>query len=167
LVILVLGGILLGAILLIFEQTLFYTGWTFFLEGNYNLAERVDNIGVAVDLFLERPLFAQALGVAAHAVDIEEAEERMRYPHNILLEVLSELGIIGFLLISWLLYSSYRCFRKLQNRYENSPVPIALFACFIFTFLNSLTSQYIANPALFAFIGAPYGLARFFSRGDA
>ena len=169
LVILFLGGILLAGILLAFEESAFLHRMDFLLaDGNYNLAERVNNIGIAVDLFERHPLFGAGIGsFAAHAVDIEEADERMRYPHNILLEVLSELGIIGFVLISCLLYSSYRCFRRLQNEYERAQEPIVLFACFIFTFLNSLTSQHVANPALFALIGAPYGLVRSFSRGSS
>jgi hypothetical protein len=31
---------------------------------------------------------------------------------------------------------------------------------FVFTFLNSLTSGHIANPALFAFIGSSYSVGK-------
>jgi O-antigen ligase len=168
LVIFALGAILLTSIVFIFEESAFLHRPDFLLtEGNYNLAERTENIGVAVDLFVDNPLLGAGTGsFAAHAVDIEEAEDKMKYPHNILLEVLAELGIIGFILLGFLLCSSYGYFRTLHHKYDNSEAPVALLACFIFTFLNSLTSQYIANPALFAFIGAPYGLARSLDQED-
>jgi O-antigen ligase len=159
-IVVVLGSVVLAFILATQEFNLFLARMDLLLTpGHYSQVERLDNAGVAVELFLDHPLFGAGIGsFAGYAVEIDEAGEKMRWPHNIVLEVLAEMGIFGFLLFSSALLPSFWRLLSLQKLYNEEHAPKVFLGLLIYTLLNAMTSQYIANPALFAFIGASYGV---------
>ncbi len=63
---------------------------------------RVDLFAMALDLWRQRPWIGQ--GVAGFTVPTHGAS--YEYPHNIILEALCELGIVGFLLLGFTLWSA-------------------------------------------------------------
>lgn len=77
------------------------------------------------------------------------------YPHNIFLEVFSELGILGIIvLILLLLYGVYHGFNKFKKKYKGyNNIQLAIIGGFLFFFLNANTSGDITdNKILFTFI---------------
>ncbi|MEW6606958.1 MAG: O-antigen ligase family protein [bacterium] len=125
---------------------------------HYNRIERVENAKVALKLFSQYPL--SGVGIGGFSVYSYKLEgiERFKYPHNILLEALAELGLIGFISLSLILFFAFKNLIYLQKIYKYSLLPGVFMSIFIFTFLNSLTSQDITNLALFAFIGCSYAI---------
>lgn len=61
----------------------------------------------AIDLFIEKPFFGWGFGYT---------DDTITYPHNIILEILAELGIIGFILFSWFLIVRFINVRNTQIR---------------------------------------------------
>lgn len=131
----------------------------FVLSGeHYSQIERLENIKVALDLLTQSPFFGVGLGgFSVFSFEIEGIE-RFKYPHNILLEILSELGLTGFISFSLILFFAFRHLLRLQGQYKDSSFPNVFVSIFIFTLLNSLSSQDINNRALFAFIGASFAI---------
>jgi len=135
--------------------------WRFkflFLPGHYSNVERINNIKIALDLFYENPLLG--IGVGGFSVYSFEIPgiERFKYPHNILLEVLSETGFLGFILFFVIICLAIKKTFCLKKIYGNSLLPNTFLSFFVFTFLNSFTSQNITNPLLFALVGCCYAV---------
>lgn len=77
------------------------------------------------------------------------------YPHNILLEVFSELGVIGFItllaLIVFAAYCGFKRYKEKHTKYNN--LQLAIIGGFAFFLLNSMSSGDITdNKILFTFI---------------
>jgi O-antigen ligase len=76
-----------------------------------------------------------------------DAISRFEYPHNIILEVMVELGVIALIALSVLYYNSYKKILQIKNIVnENNLIFVGLF---IFAFLDSMTSGDIAKNHLF------------------
>ena len=126
-------------------------------KGHYSQVERIGNVKTALRLFYDHPLLGVGIGgFSVYAYKIEGVE-RFKYPHNIVLELLCELGLVGLLLFFVIIFFAFKTLISLHRRQEI--VAIAFLSLLIFTFLNSMTSQHIANPALFAFIGSSFAIA--------
>ncbi len=140
-----------------FSALIWRIGFIFSGE-HYSQVERLENARIALTLFQQNPFFGVGIGgFSAHSF-VLEGVERFRYPHNIIIEVLSELGLVGFLLFSFIITFSFRHLLSIQKKYLNSHFPTVFIALFLFTFLNAMTSQDITNPALFSFIGISFAL---------
>lgn len=143
-------------------------GWVFLirvkalsLPDYYGRVERISNAKIALDLFLENPFRGVGIGgFHSYSVQIEDLE-KFKYPHNIILETMSELGLYGLVLFLLILRSSFKKLIFLKNKYWNyrfSTLPNVVISLMVFTFLTSLTSGNITNFALFAFVGTAYAI---------
>jgi len=129
--------------------------------GHYSQVERVENAKVAMELFRQHPLLGAGIGAfSEYAVEVPGVEERFRYPHNILLEALAELGSFGFCMLSTILLSAFARTRNLMQTHRASLFPRVALSLLVFTFLNSLTSQNLSNPALFGFVGMAHAVRK-------
>ncbi|MFX0197390.1 MAG: O-antigen ligase family protein [Candidatus Hodarchaeota archaeon] len=129
-------------------------------SGHYSQVERLENAKIALRLFYNYPLLGVGIGgFSVYSFEIEGVE-RFKYPHNILLEVLSEMGLAGFSLFFLITFFAFRYLIRLNslNLYREVYLPKVFLSFLIFTFLNALVSQNIANPTLFAFIGSSYAV---------
>lgn len=126
-------------------------------KGHYSQVERIENAKTALRLFFGHPFLGIGVGgFSVYAYRIEGVEP-FKYPHNIVLEFVCELGLVGLLIFSGIVFFAFKNLICLHRRQEI--MAIAFLSLLIFTFLNSMTSQHIANPALFAFIGSSFAIA--------
>jgi O-antigen ligase len=130
----------------------------FFTSGHYSQVERLQNAGIALELFFKRPFLGVGIGGFSSYSFAMEGFEQFNYPHNILLEVLCEMGIFGFLFFFLNVFFGFKHLIRLNKVYSHSCLEKVFLSLFVFTFLNSLTCGHIANPALFAFIGSAFAV---------
>lgn len=125
-------------------------------ESQYGELSRMNLISRAVDYFFENPLLGKgigAFGVLTHGYDYR------RYPHNIFIEALTELGLVGFLLILFSISIVFISFIKrvrLKKYTEDHNLTFrVLGALFIFYFINANVSGDLtySNMKLFFFMG--------------
>ncbi|RST57688.1 O-antigen ligase family protein [Siminovitchia terrae] len=119
-------------------------------QGGVSAEGRLDRYNEAYEMFVSSPIFGKGLGSFTifynNGVDIND------YPHNIFLEFLSELGLVGligflvliFLCLTPILKSGFKGMKLEQS---------ALLACFLFLLLNANTTGDINdNRMMFAFL---------------
>lgn len=113
---------------------------------------RLRFIRQAVLLWLEAPLLgsgAGSYGVWIHGVDVEE------YPHNIFLETLSELGVIGLVILGTLLCATLR---GIVAKHRSHQLWVLLLGIFVYALLNAAFSQDLqGNRMVYAAIGLAMG----------
>lgn len=120
---------------------------------------RVDHIFQAISLWSEKPVFGH--GIGAWPVINGEIDSRY-YPHNIILELLVELGIVGFVMLAALVVYAFRgfTFRIMRRR----GLYAIIYMLFLHAALNALVSGDLAdNRFLFCTIGL--AAVRFQARG--
>lgn len=110
---------------------------------------RSDRFEVAIDMWRDNPVFGQGIGsfsIKYSGMDIRS------YAHNIFLEVMSELGMVGLILLTTLLIISLVNILKIKN--ENINIyQISVIIVFFYALLNANTTGDINdNRWLFSFI---------------
>lgn len=129
------------------------------VQGIPPVGERMEMFSLALKGFFHSPFFGVGIGgfsAFAYGVDVHS------YPHNILLEIGSELGILGILSLLFLIGFCffYLIFlRKMHKEKEKYFLITMILSLFIFMFLNSLVSGEINDVRLFfVWIGTTYAL---------
>ncbi len=105
----------------------------------------------AWELFVTRPLFGWGIG----AVSAFGAGREQEYPHNILLELAAEMGLVGLGLYLTLFGMVFlRLLQKIGQRGNKQALWLTLIAILLFTMLNAMVSGDLnANRDLFMFSG--------------
>lgn len=122
-------------------------------QGGVSAEGRLDRYSEAYDMFANSPFFGNGLGSFAifyNGVDIND------YPHNIFLEFMSELGLVG---LTGFLVLIFLCITPVfRNGFKGMELEqIALLACFLFMFLNANTTGDINdNRMMFTFLAIIY-----------
>ncbi len=124
-----------------------------FYGGGSSALERVDFFGEAFDLWIDSPIWGKGIGQFGWAIWGQDIRE---YPHNILLELAAETGLIGlglFLaIISLSIKNLFICCTQ-ENRFSKK-ICGYLLPAFCFCFLNALISGDINdNRILFTMVG--------------
>lgn len=120
-------------------------------------AQRLELLDAALTAWRQRPLWGH--GVGAFAVIFTGAVDNVYYPHNIILELLSEFGLAGLTLFSLALWQSLRALGG-PRRWRNDPWRLVLAMLLVHALVNALLSGDLAgNRALFALMGLLTGLA--------
>lgn len=130
-------------------------------EGGGNSAlERARRFRVAIETMLTFPHFLTGLGIGGFSVYYAGIDDwRGAYPHNIFLELGSELGILGLIAIVLFIYWSFSAvlsFLKESKAIQSNRVylGITLFALLVFMVINSSVSGDINdNRFLFTWMG--------------
>ena len=111
---------------------------------------RLDMYQQALRIWGEHPFIGAGIGgwpVLAGGGDVK------MYPHNIILEVLAELGLIGLSLLCLLIGVAFRQFWK-NHDLRRSPWAMLVLLLFLNTFLNAMvTGDLTDNRIVFAFLG--------------
>ncbi len=105
----------------------------------------------AIDIWIEKPVLGA--GIGGYAMGIGEGDVRA-YPHSIFPEVLSELGMVGFLLMV-MIVSYPVCLLKFKkvDVFQNAG-GVSLFLVFVNTFINAMVAGDLNdNRLLFTWIG--------------
>lgn len=102
--------------------------------------------------FLKNPLMGVGTGgYEAQAYLIEDSSFR-KYPHNIILEIIAEMGLFGLSLFVYFLFSVYKISKKLFHlTYKNPkyrPIFAWSFCIFTFSLLNSMVSGDLISNVL-------------------
>lgn len=134
---------------LTFAQTFFNRFGVLFDGGGNSALGRVDRIQSAFDMIKENPIFGKGFG--SFGVNYLD-RDILDYPHNIFLEVGSELGLIGFLIITTLI--SIGIFRSYKFIRTGDFVGIWIFASLVYLLANAMVSGSLNdNRMLFALLG--------------
>jgi O-antigen ligase len=123
-------------------------------EGSVNT--RFWFFGQAWDNWHTAPIIGHGIGSFGFLLGWRDVQV---YPHNIILEILVELGSVGLVLFVALLYLSTR---RLEMRFVHTDPYVALVAMLLInTFLNSLvTSDLSGNRVLYAALGLAAGFTQ-------
>jgi len=118
-------------------------------EGGGSAAARIERWIASWHFWLKQPLFGDGVGswpVLFHGRD------ELNYPHNLIVEVLVEFGLIGLLLLAAVAVAAAR--RVSVRRLREDPVLMCAAMLCISTFLASMTSSdIIGNRGAFAMLG--------------
>lgn len=118
-------------------------------QGDKSLLSRYEQYKFVVNTFFENPILG--IGLGSFGVEFFNTDIRA-YPHNLILEVLVEQGLIGLILfLSFLLPILYSSLRLL---YYNDPIFYILVGLLIFEFFNALkSSSIVEHRLLFLLLG--------------
>ncbi|MEH7475682.1 O-antigen ligase family protein, partial [Priestia megaterium] len=120
-------------------------------DGGTSAEGRLERYQTAYEAWINHPIFGT--GVGSFPIHFD-GFDKVDYPHNIFLELLSELGLIGLLIfLLFILYPIYNVIsnRKTKSVFLHSEILTSLF-CFMFFFLNACTTGDINdNRLLFTF----------------
>ncbi|MDN4861152.1 O-antigen ligase family protein [Priestia aryabhattai] len=107
---------------------------------------REERFGTAVKMIKDSFIIGE--GTGSFPIYYENQDQK-NYPHNMILEVFSELGIIGIIALSILFINGIKQFNKKQNPYH-----LTIVLCFVYLFLNANVSGDLNdNRAMFTFLG--------------
>lgn len=116
---------------------------------NESIELRKTRFSNAVQLWLTTPIIGAGVGGFAY---FYPADQFRVYPHNMILEVLSELGVIGLLL--WLGMFAVAFGGLIKAHRWRDPMVIIALGFFTFTFLNAMISgDIVSNRHLFTSLG--------------
>lgn len=113
-------------------------------------AARIQHYTHAIQYWKQAPLFGNGIG----SWPIINGDTDMRsYPHNLILEILTELGLMGLMLFFTLILYALRFLKPIKSEGYQS-INIVLLMIVMYMFLNSMVSGDIPdNRLLFASIG--------------
>lgn len=120
--------------------------------GGASAVGRTERFELALDIWKENFIFGKGFGSFGHYYTGESAYD---YPHNLFLELLSELGMIGLFALILLLFVAFVRFFKLSKlkNVRNNNLFLAVIITFLVVFVNSMVSGDInSNRMMFTFL---------------
>lgn len=158
---LVLSGI--GIIYIIFNKVILkFTNIDFLLyrfsvvasESSYTEGGRMSLINLALKLFTEKPVFGYGLGSYGY---YKTGSDLRAYPHNLFMEVLAELGLTGFVLLSIIITLFVLNLYKLiiKNKFKSKTLNIVLLLV-VFYLINSMVSGDLGTSNYYIYIYAGF-----------
>jgi len=146
----ILGAILASVIVILTNPSLLRYRILFFSAASVSIRMRLIIWKEALQLFLEHPFFG--VGTGGFSVHLPQYFSGW-YPHNIILEILSEHGIVGFIIFSLFLWAVGKSLRFIFRESREKNIRALAGFCFcvlIFAFVNALFSSDIGgNKDLF------------------
>ncbi len=136
------------------NNLIYRMNWITELEQGQNLTDstvntRIKAIILSFKLFIESPYIGVGLGGFNNIFNGDDLGQIIKYPHNLFIELLCELGIIGFLIFLILLFKSFTYFKL--NKWSKIKYAFYLFiVLFIFSqFSKDLSTNIVLIlPAL-------------------
>lgn len=109
---------------------------------------RLDYYQQAISLWLTHPVLGNGIGSFPVLIGHGDVQN---YPHNIILELLSELGIVGCAIFLLMLLLSIK---SLKNQFlTKEPIKLLILMLCFYVLLNALVSADIPDRTLFAILG--------------
>jgi O-antigen ligase len=118
-------------------------------EDTTSMDERTGGRGLALDMWLEEPFFGGGFG------EFRVRDPYLKYPHNLLLEILSEMGIVGALLFGAMMLPAVKACMSIARFGSQDWSAVAIGLIFVSDLLAHLSVQgYLADDRIFfAFAG--------------
>ena len=114
-----------------------------------SIGSRFELLNSALDYFTDSPIFG--IGYGSFGVKYLGAEDRIE-PHNILIEIAAETGVIGFVLFSLFILGVY--YYAVRKKQPGDPIVGSLIILTLYLIVQSLSSTYlIDSKALFLWLG--------------
>ena len=137
--------------------------------GGSSFLVRINLYKSSLKAFYENPIIG--LGIGGFSTYYSGVDYRL-YPHNMILEIGSELGILGltsyFFLLAFCLTYILTLLKKYIEKKEYYFFLIAILSAFIFMFLNTMASGDINdNRLFFVWIGIIYSIGRIFREEES
>lgn len=147
--------IFIGIIIVIFiffkMQNSEYLGWYYrFLQGleQKDIFGRAFLLKKALEMFIQRPIFGY--GIGSYWAYITGITGWNNYPHNVILEVISELGITGLVIFVFFLSMVLYKIKLMLKYYKEENIIMGLIiSLWIYFFLNSLVRGDINSNKFF------------------
>ncbi|MBE2187348.1 MAG: O-antigen ligase family protein [Rhodothermales bacterium] len=145
--------ILIVAVMFVFalwsqiEETRFFQRMTILASGD-DSSKRIYLFTSALELFKQNPLWGA--GINAFPVFINKFEEGW-YPHNIFLDILCSLGIVGFILFSsYIIYCIYEFikYRNIIDNYNIQAFAVSMYILITYQFVGELVAAWMLYLAL-------------------
>jgi O-antigen ligase len=123
------------------------------IEGDLSLAERQQGRQLAFDMWLREPMLGWGIG------EFRVKDSYLRYPHNMLLEILAEMGIAGGFLFIVVCAVAVRDCRAVASDRTRAWTDAVIALLFLTQLALNLTVQgYLADDrAFFAYMGLVIG----------
>lgn len=137
-----------------FFETIIYRFAVLFIEdqGGTSSSGRIDRFSVAYEMIRESPYIGKGIGSFPMYFNGNDLPD---YPHNMIMEIISEVGIIGLLAFLTFFLISYLRGQK-YNRAENKIIPtlgMVTTGLFIYYLANAMVSGDInSNRVLYVFM---------------
>jgi O-antigen ligase len=119
---------------------------------------------VAWELFTTSPLFGRGTG----SVSAFGAGRELSYPHNVLLELAAETGLVGLgLYLALVGLVLWRLISRVNRRAKHGPLWLALIAMLVYTFLNAMVSGDLSdNRDFWLFAGIAIAATQIEAEGE-
>ena len=143
-VLLILCGIVLGLLISTGNVPLTITRLSVLIDTDSGGWRRLEMYQAALSMWAERPLLGYGIGawpLVTRAMDVRS------YPHNLILEILAELGLVGLLLFGGL---SLWALRGLGSAYtvRHDVLRLVILMLFVNAFLNSMSTGDLSDNRL-------------------
>jgi len=126
-------------------------------SGGVSVEGRLSRYSFSINLASSNPFLGSGLSSFYYYYK-DSAEKDRDYPHNIFLEIFSELGVIGLILFIMLLTLPFLNFYSRKLRYDQQLLRFIIMALYFFDFINSQVSGDLSdNRTLFSSIGLLLG----------
>jgi O-antigen ligase len=123
-----------------------YSRYIQLLHGEGTVANRLSHYRVGIELFKENPLWGIGFGQFGKYSIFKDS---LFYPHNMLLQLLCEFGIIGFsifiLILWWVLSKFFKIYFKSKLDHYSKNIVCFVVVLFIFNFIESLFSGRVGD----------------------
>lgn len=112
-------------------------------EADRSIQQRIVLMSLAIDEFVDNPIFGVGTGNSSGGIG---------FPHNALIEVAAEFGLIGLTIFLWLCAATfYKAWKVIKAEDPDNPDYLTrlTLAMFIFSFVESMFSSYMGGDTLF------------------
>jgi len=114
-------------------------------------------ISTSIKGWLNSPIIG--CGTGDFPVQIDPILPGYKYPHNLILEIANEFGIVGLIPFLFLLFGAFRAMKYFPIAFEHDEdskhLFAPIFACFFYHFLMSFkTDSYAGSQMFYFFLGA-------------
>lgn len=154
-VVILLSGFILGVLAKngVFDTMIYRFEVLLTDSGGGDSAEgRTDRYGDAFKLFAENPILGD--GIGGFGYNYNDTDIR-GYPHNIFLEIIAELGLVGLVIFLLLMFRCIIPYFYRVNKEDN--LSYSIFIVFLFYFLNAnISGDLNDNRVMFCFMSLSY-----------
>jgi len=114
-------------------------------------------VNTSINGWLNSPIIG--CGTGDFRVQINQTLPGYKYPHNLIIEIANELGVVGLIPFLFLLVAAFRAIKyfpiAFKHDEESKHLFPPIFACFFYHFLMSFkTNSYAGSHMFYFFLGA-------------